>query len=499
MMRHRIMFLACSLALATTAMPGNALAVPTMDGTASVADDYASLSIQNTDTQFGDNSSADPIATADGGSELDQVFGKIEGDRLYMVLAGNLETNFNKLEIFIDSKAGGHNVLDGSLLPAGVDAFCCGGFGTTSGALQNMGGGVDGLGIEKVKFDTGFEADYYLTFTNGAEDIGEENVDRVSFHAASIHFSDMTLGSAKANVAVGIQLAYNGLPNVLRGPLAADFNEDFVPVDSVDLGIWKTGFGTGTTKADGDADDDGDVDGNDFLIWQQQFGSDRTLESDSYVPFDGGPSSNDLLFNPALPGLSQGELIDKNYALSVDGGCTADTTDGGAGCLARELEFALPVDTNDDPANVRNHRDFENTIDLEMAFDNSNITGVEGDGTNSGDFTIPTIKSPGDVTTGMEFSIPLSEIGDPASLSDIKITTFINNGSHDFISNQVSGVGILDENISAPGFADFSLFDGDQFVTLSVPAVAAASAVPEPSSIAMVLIMACGLFARLRA
>ena len=249
MMRHRMMILACSLTLATMAMPSSAHAVPTIDGTASVADDYASLSIQNTDTQFGDNSSADPIATADGGSELDQIFGKIENGRLYMVLAGNLETNFNKMEIFIDSKAGGHNLLDGSLLPAGVDAFCCGGFGTTDGALQRMGGGADGSSIEKVKFDAGFEADYYLTFTNGAENIGEENVDRVSFHAASIHFSDMTLGSEKANVAVGIQLAYNGLPNVLRGPLSADFNEDFVPVDGVDLGIWKTGYSTGTTKA----------------------------------------------------------------------------------------------------------------------------------------------------------------------------------------------------------------------------------------------------------
>ena len=188
-------------------------------------------------------------------------------------------------------------------------------------------------------------------------------------------------------------------------------------------------------------------------------------------------------------------MIDKNYALSADGGCTADTTDGGAGCIARELEFALPVDTNDDPENVRNHRDFENTIDLQLAFDNSNIAGVMGSQGPNFDNT----GDPENVITGMEFSIPLSEIGDPASLSDIKITTFINNGNHDFLSNQVSGVGILDENISAPGFADFSSFDGDQFVTLNVPAVTAASVVPEPSSIAMALIMACGLFARRRA
>jgi hypothetical protein len=42
-------------------------------------------------------------------------------------------------------------------------------------------------------------------------------------------------------------------------------------VDSVDYGLWKTGFGTGT---EGDADGDGDTDGHDFLIWQRGFGLD---------------------------------------------------------------------------------------------------------------------------------------------------------------------------------------------------------------------------------
>ena len=53
----------------------------------------------------------------------------------------------------------------------------------------------------------------------------------------------------------------------------ADFDEDG-DVDGSDFLAWQVNFGVtaGTTKADGDADFDGDVDGSDFLIWQTQFG-----------------------------------------------------------------------------------------------------------------------------------------------------------------------------------------------------------------------------------
>ena len=54
---------------------------------------------------------------------------------------------------------------------------------------------------------------------------------------------------------------------------AADFDEDG-NVDGEDFLAWQANFGltVGATKADGDADGDGDVDGSDFLIWQTQFG-----------------------------------------------------------------------------------------------------------------------------------------------------------------------------------------------------------------------------------
>lgn len=65
--------------------------------------------------------------------------------------------------------------------------------------------------------------------------------------------------------------------------LAADFNQDG-NVDGVDLTAWKSGFGSGTTKAQGDADADGDVDGTDFLTWQRQFGQAPATIATGAVP-----------------------------------------------------------------------------------------------------------------------------------------------------------------------------------------------------------------------
>jgi hypothetical protein len=53
---------------------------------------------------------------------------------------------------------------------------------------------------------------------------------------------------------------------------SADFNQDN-SVDTDDLSLWQTGFGTlvGATHDNGDANGDFAIDGDDFLAWQQQF------------------------------------------------------------------------------------------------------------------------------------------------------------------------------------------------------------------------------------
>jgi len=52
-------------------------------------------------------------------------------------------------------------------------------------------------------------------------------------------------------------------------------------VDREDLDAWKDAF-SGTDAAD--ADDDGDTDGNDFLLWQRQLGAAQTAQAASPVP-----------------------------------------------------------------------------------------------------------------------------------------------------------------------------------------------------------------------
>jgi hypothetical protein len=109
-----------------------AFAQPTVDGTLA-GDSYGgAASVQAVETGFGDNQ-----------SELNAAYCTMGGSRLYLVLTGNIENNFNKIEIFIDSKAGGENVFSG--VPGNDGAF-------------RMTG---------MRFDPGFEADYHLIARRG--------------------------------------------------------------------------------------------------------------------------------------------------------------------------------------------------------------------------------------------------------------------------------------------------------------------------------------------
>ncbi len=391
---------ACLAALAlVVSTTSTATAQPTIDGTAD-ASYGAALSVQNTRTHFGDASSSDPVQTrADdaggGGSEINQVFGTIFGDSLYVTVTGNLENNFNKLHFFIDSIDGGVNQIIGSEfadpddinVPFGVDAFCCGGF------TPPNGGNIDNIGafqrMDGLTFDEGFDADYALIFSHG-----QENVAGTDFWAMNAHYAELKKDGAV--VPAGIVLAPQGMPNVLRAP----------------------GDGLGDTPATIRNADDG----------SQAGASDTTM------------------IGPALPGLAPGQLIDRTYAMG-SGGCTDDT---GAGCVAPELEFVLDVDPAEvggATPNSSNHRNFNNTIGLQAAIDNSNTAGVLGSG---GPFELVDGEDdPENVVTGIEFSIPLAALGNPTG--DISLTAFINGSSFDYLANQFSGDGSLEGNEGGDG------------------------------------------------
>jgi len=121
---------------------------------------------------------------------------------------------------------------------------------------------------------------------------------------------------------------------------------------------------------------------------------------------------------------------------------------------------------------------------------NSNITGVEG-----GDGFADVTGDPENVRTGVEFSIPLEELGLAATgfVGDIKFMAYINGTGHDFVSNQFAGDGVRTANYGTfpPDLSTEA--SGDQFVTVSTAALEL-SFVPEPTSLLLLgLGAACGL------
>jgi hypothetical protein len=63
-----------------------------------------------------------------------------------------------------------------------------------------------------------------------------------------------------------------GLPDAVIRIATADFNQDG-DVDGDDFLTWQRGLGIGSTLSEGDADGDGDVDAGDLAAWRFQFGS----------------------------------------------------------------------------------------------------------------------------------------------------------------------------------------------------------------------------------
>ncbi len=119
----------------------------TVDGSLGT-DPYTFSFYQNVPTTFGDNSDADTLAA--NGSEQDGLHAAIVGSDLHLLLTGNLETNFNKLEIFIDSKPGGQNTLAGDNPDIDFNG------------LNAMAG---------LSFDECFGADYYLNVSGGGSPV----------------------------------------------------------------------------------------------------------------------------------------------------------------------------------------------------------------------------------------------------------------------------------------------------------------------------------------
>lgn len=140
-------------ALAVTGIAGSAMAAPVINGQLDPIYGPA-IALQQNPTGFG-NSDLGQVGPANG-SELDGAYGFVSGGNLHLFLTGNLESNFNKVEIFFDTIAGGQNKLRGD----NVDVDFNG--------LNRMGDDGSGNGL---RFDTGFEADYWIAASGNGTDL----------------------------------------------------------------------------------------------------------------------------------------------------------------------------------------------------------------------------------------------------------------------------------------------------------------------------------------
>ncbi|MBY0311468.1 MAG: hypothetical protein K2W85_05320 [Phycisphaerales bacterium] len=141
---------------------------PTLDGTRDAS--YTNLFTQDTTTNFGNATTPqgglDTIFRCQGGSEIAGVGARFGRDStgdlcLYVVVTGNFESNFNKLGLFFDSIAGGQNqVRNDNATQTGV-------FGSITFGGANAVGGPGTGANPGLRFDAGFEPDYFVGLNNG--------------------------------------------------------------------------------------------------------------------------------------------------------------------------------------------------------------------------------------------------------------------------------------------------------------------------------------------
>jgi hypothetical protein len=173
----------------------------------------AAVSVQTTQTGFGDE---DGIDDANGG-ELDAAYLSVIGDRLFIGITGNLETDsFNKLSLFIDSRAGGENTL-------------------SADPNYDFGDVSSNLGL--VSFASGFEADFHLFGRAGGGNFEVDFVDRLNGNSGSVLASTGTAAlSGDFGTAIGSTGAGTANGSGVTG-LAANSPIDFALNNSNTAGV----------------------------------------------------------------------------------------------------------------------------------------------------------------------------------------------------------------------------------------------------------------------
>ncbi len=466
-------------------------ATPTVDGT--IDGSYgAALALQTNRTNFDDNN--DTSGSSANGSELNAIHTRIADGKLFIMLTGNMKTDFTKLELFIDcdDQPGFNNLPFGTVFQD-IDF----------NALARLQGDDDQPGLT---FDTGFTADYYMTFGAGgtAPDIS--------------HFPNL----ANLNTGSGEGYLGSGVTGSGSGVLSGGNNPNSIEVAVNNSNV--TGVLAACPPPQGDVDTatGSELDG----IYSYVDAAGGFL----YVLFTGNSQSNfnnlDMFFdvNP-LDGQNtlRGDNVDIDFnglnnmgnrngnpGLTFDAGFTADYwlsyRSGGGPVVfgnAAVLRANGPLrDFNDNnldygafkggPKPANNPTNFNGPrLDAQDGFSPQIFTqfapGLSGDSllidplapvgvadviflsiNNSNVLGVTGTTSAGSelVTTGVEVKISLAELNWDGTTC-IRVSAMVLSSNHTFMSNQVSG-GLPPGtgNLGTTGLVDFNTLAGNQFVEL---------------------------------
>ena len=506
-------------------IPGNQFAIvpttvvsgaPTIDGTADVS--YGPpIFVSNTGTGFGDNNDPDPVLTS-GGSEIANLYARLvdedsngSADALYILVGGNLEQNFNRLHLWFDVDAA-------AVTPAGQNVVRNDNVDINFNAINRQAG---------LEFDDGFTGDFMLIYafgntgsmfeafadmattpttgggtgaflgagtpgllTSNTTGVGEgvtisvnnSNVGGVgpSGFTPTIPDIDVAVGSELDAIWTNLDIPNNRLNLLLAGNLQSNDNRLLVFLDgnpsdgqntlrndNVDIAfraLDRLGLNDGTDPDDVEPMGPG-------LTFDAGFTADYAI----LINNNGSTTSTNTIFTNAAvlrlngPNIVQGFNTDFG---AYDGGQKAAPGnnpilfDGDNPPTNVNVEPGTGDDifTNFAPRNAaaaflaNGSLGFETPGLLVVGLDNSNVGGVSDVAGND-------VSDACNVTTGVELSIDLTELGWDGS-SPIKIAAMITNGGSSFVSNQVAGGLPTADQLGEPREINFAMIAGNQFVTV---------------------------------
>lgn len=499
---------------ATGAMPPSGAI--TIDGTRD-ATYPAIVAAQTARTGFGD-ANLGQVGFCNG-SEADGLFVASDATDLYITVTGNLESNGNRLVIFIDSVAGdGQNQLV-STNPTT----------TAAGALARMSDDPNTIPVEGMKFDAGFSPDRVLfasledpgtglalyvdwaelpaagggnswfvgTGTAGgggvlsagdpgapdiACDVNNSNIAGVpGFCPPPTGNPDIANGSEIDGIY--LKIANGRLYGLVTGNIQSNYNKVSLFFDVAPGGQNRLRGDNPNVDFNGlnRMGDDGTGNGLTF---------DAGFEADYFVSLTTGLNGlTPTIFANSAVLRTDGKIVNGNgFALdysSFDGGdkpAQAPEVDFDGPLLQPQTGFVANPECNYAPRLASTELQANPTAPSAAGLggksvhwlNNSNLGGVSGVDVNDPMATGSVAGAP-TVTTGWEFSIDLVELGVPGGNPNatIKVAGFLSNGGYDFLSNQVIG-GIPNTpgrayavNVGEPRVVDFNALAGDQFVTLT--------------------------------